>query len=363
MTSEHPFDLEPTGASPGNEDLAPGEAELDWREREGAAPRRRRRKAGRPARRSRSPGTHLTKEGSPGKLGRLLGWIVAPTFYYLLGFFSLVALILALFNPVFGVVSRQWPHEVLGLGDSPFVWGPDAARATTLLATLLGYVIALLMRPGPGRGVVVVLGTAISWLAFQPEPSVLGYFMLPIVVALVAGALFSSGGTPRSRRRTRQLLFVGLVLLGAQLFLPWDPGRLSRQRVEQPYVSTMSSTIDLYMNPPWDFLQETDSGYLELIGLHLPATAAALMWLLGLLALLGLGRRWVRWAAGILLLILYFGVAWRFYGHGPSDPLLYNLDKWQIGAAGWAEHWYSHALAYALPFAAGCSEMLKGRST
>lgn len=342
--SDESFELEAANAQAGDDAPSPG-------------PRRSKRRAAD----AKGPATSLSWPQ------RIASPLVSPTSYYLIGFLLSVTVILALFNPVFGHLADFWPHEALGVGNLPFEWNGVTVRAITLLAVIAGYVLALLMRPGPARAVIVVTVTFLAFVTFQPAPAVLRYYVLPVALALVAGALIARVAPGKDRAR-KGVLIVGFALVAAHLFMPWDTTRVSEKQLRPGYYSTAIATLDYYRNPPESVLNPSGSedasaldAYGNLFLLHAPGTVACLLFLVALAALLGLGGRWARWTAGVLMIGVFLSWALAHFLHGQSDQAFAHLASWQAGLRALSEHWHESSMAYSLALAGAVAELVRGR--
>ncbi len=299
---------------------------------------------------------------------RLLSPLVSPTGYYLIGFLLLLLALLSLFNPRFGTVANYWPHEILGLGSLSLVWDSATVRALCLVVVILGYIVALLMRPGVARGVVIAFVTFVAFVTFQPAPAHIRFYVLPIALALTAGALIART-QPNQEGARKAVLLVGFTLVAAHLFMPWDSARVNQKQLQEGYYNTAIATIDYYANPPEIIVkpegEEEAAGaatvYGNLFLLHAPATIACLMFLVALAALFGFGGRWARWAAGSLMVLMVFSWALANFLHGRGDPTHGGFPAWQAGLRVLAQNWHENTIGYALPFAGAVAEMVRGR--
>lgn len=300
---------------------------------------------------------------------RWLGWLTSSTVFYLLAFVLTTGLALAMFNPHWGAVAEAWPHQVFEV-DGAFAWTPTAARAATLFVAIVALVIALLWRPGRTRGAIALLGTGVALVAFEPAPTELATWILPLATATVGGALLVRGGG-----RTRQaVLLVGLAILATDLFMPWSETRVMDAHLEPGYHSTATVQIHQLIHPDENllhFLPETGGdegerrpveGYLRILIITLPHTAALVMLLLGLIALAGLAGRWVPWVVGPLLILLTLLPAWLFYDAGHALPMRpEGVVDWQMGLRHWATIWPQRAIAWMLPLAGAIAELTRPR--
>jgi hypothetical protein len=355
MSDEHPFEVEPPGPEPGP-DVAP------------AAPKRsspvaRRRRQAR--RRSRL----AAEEAAPkpkGWLRRLATPLVSPTFYYLLGLLSVAGVALVLNNPYFGSVSKAWPHEMFGLGDTPFAWDGATVELIAFVLLALAYLIALCTRSGPWRATLVLVASVLAFVTFEGSPSALIYYVGPVLVAALAGALVARAFHPG---RTSRVFLVALLVLGAWLFLPWNDARVKARGLSGEYQCTACATVGALVDPPAAepavpdpyALEADENGIPERLMENLVPVVACLLFLAGLLVLCGAGGRWAHWAAGSLLLLLWLGTALALYLQGPDGADAGGLPAWQSGLQHWAERWYWNYLAYALPLAGAVAELTRGR--
>ncbi len=286
---------------------------------------------------------------------KFLGWIVSPTFYYAVGFVFSVVLLLSLYNPTWGVLAKVWPHDVLGAGPFAFEWNEHTTRILALLSLTVATCLALLMKPGRTRGIIVLAALTLVLSRFQPLASNLYGHILPIAIALTAGALLV-------RRRTgRTVLFLGVVLVAGQMLMPWDSARAMRKnQVSSAYVSTLQTTIDYYGNPPEEFLQ--DGGWPRVVMQLLPQTIGLAILAIGLLALLGLGGRWARWTAGCLMLLVFVGPLIHMWLAGLDRGNPDDLSAWQLGLGQIARELHASAMAYALLIAGVVADIGRPRA-
>jgi len=301
-------------------------------------------------RRGAAPAPPWQGAGSGDGIGRFFGWVVSPTFYYVLALASAVGVLFGLFNPAFGHAGRYWPYEALGDGADPLVWGPAQVRVIALLAPIVATIVALCMQPGRRRAVLVAVAFLLPLLAFEGP----AWPLLPALIGLLAGVLV--GGAPGQRHR--RLLAVALIVVGGLLGVP--RGLEADAGASTGHASSAVLLVEVYTNPPDAYFEEPDpdrpaagGGWLRILGEHQGETTGLVLLGMGLLALLGLGRRWVRWAAGGLLLSVYLGLlGWQFHTH---------WDGWEAGVAGWAGVWFGASAAYMLPFAGAVAELGRTR--
>ncbi|MDJ0522132.1 MAG: hypothetical protein QNJ90_08675 [Planctomycetota bacterium] len=355
MSEERPFDfdLEPKDEAPATTPEEPRAAP--------AAPApalkrtSRRVRAERPSKRSSVPDEAEAAGG--GKAARFLGWIVSPTFYYLLGFLTGVGVLLVLYNPHWGAYLRAWPHEVLGLGGGEFAWNPQTTRIITLLAVVLAFAIALVMRPGRGRSFIVLFAMVLALLRFEPPATGLHPYMLAVTMALVGGMLLV---VPASTPGRRVLLLVGVFLLAAHMFLPSEQTRIREAPLQGTYHSAALVTVNHYVSPPEGMIEE--SGLLMMLLRRLPSACGLLLLAVGLLSLIGLGGRWVRWTAGSLLVLAVLGSLVSLYNTGTDWPTYVGLDAWKAGVSHVADRWFPWSMACLLGLAGALSEIVGRRA-
>jgi len=349
MTHDSAFDLEPP-----NEASKEGAAASDPA---ASSPQRTRRSLRRTPRRPAHARGEAAADTAPGDANtsgaaRYLGWITSPTFYYALSFLSTVGLLLSLYNPSWGVLGKLWPHEVLGAGERVFHWNTHSSLVVALLALIATLVVGLLMKPGRARGIVTLMGVVIVLSRLQPPPGNLHGFVLPLAIALTGGALLAWRG-----RGLCVLLLLGTLLLAAQAIMPWDSARLTQHtEASSGYMSTLNSTLDYYGNPPPEYLEH--GSWPRVVMQHLPVTTALLMLVTGLLALVGLGRRWARWTAGSLLLLLFLGSLVHMSLAGLDRVDLQHLASWQMGATEIAKQLHASAIPYLLVLAAASADLV-----
>lgn len=298
-----------------------------------------RKRVARPQRASRS----AAPETKGGKLARWLRWIVSPRFYYSLGFLLTGYAIYALYNPGWGAMARMWPHEALGI-EGTFTWDLATAQLLTLIVLALALLVASFMRAGHRRGVLVAVCSGLVLVSF-------GTGAQPVALAglaLTGGALLA----PRGARRAA-LLMIGLGLLAAHLFMPWAPGRFTRGIDLAPsYQATAFDTIDALAAPKPGVVEAR--GWPRMILERIEPLVALLLAAVGLLALVGAGGRWARWAAGVLLLLLCGGALAELYRGGAEGA----EDAYQAGISAIALAWFGLAAAYVLNLGGAVADLL-----
>ena len=308
MTNGHPFDIEPPKRTRSTR----------------PAPRREKAAAA-------APETSLDR----GVAG-FFAWLVAPGLYLALGFVLAAGFLLCLYNPAWGALEARWPHEVFGLENGLFVFGPEDAHVTALLLTALGCLVALFCRPGPARGAVAVFGAAGLAAAYGPSggSDLWAPAWVPMLaIAAVGAALVARTGAQVEGRR-RMLLAAGTVALAATLFFP--AGGLA------------------YASPGLDHLDAmTDGTDLAEIVATLPVAVGLALLAVGLAALVGLGGAWARWAAGALLLILALTV--------PVHSLLSGDGGWTERLAALARAEFRAPWVWLLPMGAGLADLMRPR--
>ncbi len=289
---------------------------------------------------------HAAPGGKRGKAARFLGWIVAQRFYYAASFFITTGVLLALYNPSWGAAAKAWPHEALGLGGT-CAWDLATARLLALVVLALALLVATFGKTGRWRGALVVIAACLVITAYQD----VGPFAAVGGLALAGGALL----TPRGARRTA-VLSVGLALLAAHLFMPWAAERFTRGiDIAPSYQATAFDTIDA-LAAPKDGVVEA-KGWDGIIFEHLEPAIALLLAAIGLLALVGAGGRWARWAAGALLVLLCVGTLAQRYLEGAAGA----DDALQAGAVAAAGGWFALAAAYVLGLAAAVADLAVDR--
>lgn len=349
MSDEHPFELEPAASEP-KPDLA--------------APVRRRRQ---PDLRRRPRGRSEAEASEPrqGWLARLAVLLLSPRAYYALGLLVAAGFATSLYNPAFGVLRRAWPHEVAGLGGAPFVWGPDVALVLVFAVFAACCLVALCMRAGSARAAVVLFASLLVLVAFEDGTAGGGSGALPVLLAILVGALVARPQRSASRRRPHVLLILGFALVATWLFLPWDTARESARALPHGYHATALELAGGLLDPPADLaastvphaLEPPDPGWFRQLVPDLLPRVACLLLVVGALSLLGLGRRWARWAAGIVFLATWLATSVALYLRGCGG----DLGDWQAGLGSWAGSWHADLLPYALPLAAAVADLVPGR--
>ena len=289
---------------------------------------------------------------------RYLLWPVSPTFYYVVGLLSALGMLFIFFNPAFGSRADAWWFDVVR-ASAPLPWrGEFAGVATTLVLSIVGATVGLWLGRWRYRPAFMALVFAVPMLS-PPwnQRALLGNYWV-LGVALVGGVLLSA-----ARRRRRGHLFAACLLLAGLLFVPWG-GAVSKDNAgigfvpwsygnavadEDPeslaYKSLATEALASIRSPEpapeRTLFQSTHAPEFGILGLGMLA--------LGLLAWMGLGGAWVRWAAGALLLGTY---AWM-----TAAVVASGWDGWQGGAQAWADAFHGSSIAFLLPLAAAVSEL------
>jgi hypothetical protein len=196
------------------------------------------------------------------------------------------------------------------------------------------------MRRGPRRGRVVALFALLALAACLEDaaPLLLGG------LALTGGALLAPRGA-----RHGALLALGLGLLAAHLLLPWSAERFTRGIDLAPtWQAHAFDTIDAMAAPKPGVAE--DKGWVLLVLERLEGIVALLLAGAGLLALVGAGGRWARWAAALLLLLLFVGTLGRLYDAG-------SAASFEAAAGHVGRTWFGLAAAYVLCLAAAVADM------
>jgi hypothetical protein len=268
--------------------------------------------------------------GRPGALARALGWLLAPHLWILLGLAAAVALLLSLYNPVWGLRARAWPQVVaLAFEGGRYVFGPDDARVWALLLAAAAWLAALGLRSGRVRGTLVLAGAAALLLGTASPASHPGDWILAVAFAATGGALLA--------RRRGALLLTGAFVLAAWFFFPQAGLHPAAYTARGPdHVASLLDGVTC---------AEVRDGLASSVGLLLLAVGA--------LSLVGLGGRWARWVGGLLLLGLWatHGVdAW--LGAGGSAGWQEGLSAWARVAQAWPATWL-------LPAAVGFADLAR----
>ncbi len=225
-----------------------------------------------------------------------------PTSLLVVGFVLAVLTWLGYQNPFSNVNQPMpyWPWDLFrsnlaGGGGLSFTW--DAYRSVGLVGGLvvLGFLVLAIARSGPRRAVAIWVFVVIAAVLYWPDPERdIGF---PWEVASVLAAAFGAGAVLRARGgrvRERALLVAGAIALLALLLLPridestWSPLGWTAVR---PIVEVVTGSRPV----GFDHLLTTASG-LQLVGL-------ALLFVAGVVGLLGLGGRWLG-AATIAVAVL-----------------------------------------------------------
>ncbi len=305
---------------------------------------------------------------TPSRAARWLGWLISPTFYYLLVFLMSTGLALSLYNPYWGPAAPAWAHQVFTV-DGAFVWTSVQAQAAALLAAVALSAIGMLMPSGRGRGRLMLFTAGIMLVGFQGAPAELRIWILPLATAAVASCLLVRRQEASASHRI--VLLVAVAVLAANVLLPWPSERLSGRNLEPGYYATAVSQVSLMLNPPAELLVEAGvgeereqipiSGYLRMLVMSLPALIGTLMLALGVIGVLGLGGGWIRWVAGPALLILVLGTAFVLYDHGSGRTVEDGPEAWQEGLSFWSRAWASNGAGWALLLAGSIAELVRRR--
>ncbi len=249
------------------------------------------RRAARPARHRAAVDLPPPRDERPG--------LFSPSLFYFLGAVMVAATWLGHLNPRAPVIDghRLWPwqlfRENLAAGGDP-VFGWTYAHAIALVLAVVGlfYLIASLMRPTHGRGAAALLLTIPPIVLLWPDATTPVMYTVALVASIAAGAVILRHD---GRRLARGVLFVSTLLLGAMLFFPLPGDGTGYQArifdLSTPVRELLGDTMRLG-------LPRLGSGD----GVHL--MLLVILGVLGLLAAVGLRRRWVRIAAGVALLLL-----------------------------------------------------------
>ena len=292
---------------------------------------------------ARVPSAPATTE--QGKAARFLGWLAAPRWFYGATLAVTAVVIYALHNPDWGVASRSWPHEALGVGGT-FAWNLATARLLALVALAVALLVALCLRSSARRGRIVALFAVLVLATFRTDASPLMLGGL----ALTGGALLVPRGVHRGA-----LLAIGLGLLGAHLLLPWSAERFTRGIDLAPTWQTNAfDTVDALAAPKPGVVEA--KGWPGLVLDRLEDIVALLLAGVGVFALVGAGGRWTRWAAALLLLLLFWGTLGRLYQVGAVE----GADACRDGAVHIGRAWFGLAAAYVLGLAAAVADMAAG---
>jgi hypothetical protein len=303
---------------------------------------------------------------TPGGVARWLGWLISPTFYYLLVFLMTTALALSLYNPYWGPAAPAWAHQVFTL-DGGSAWGSVQAQAAALLVAIALSVLGLLLPSGRRRGQLMLFTAGLLLVGFQSAASELNYWILPLATGAVASCLVLRREGSAASRKT--VLLIAMAVLGANLFLPWSPERIAGKHLKPGYYSTASAQIHVMIDPPDELLVEAGpgdereqvpvTGYLRMLLMSLPALVGTLMFVLGIASLLGLGRGWLRWVAGPALLVLVLGTAFVLYDHGSGRTVDGGPEAWQEGLSYWGRMWASQGAGWVLLLAGAITELVR----
>ncbi len=296
----------------------------------------------------RTPRSTAPAGGGGGKLARWLRWMVSPRFYYGLGFLLTGYAVYALYNPGWGAMARMWPHEALGI-DGTFAWNLATAQLVALIVLALVLLVATFLPAGRKRGMLVAICSGLVLVSFSDGAQPVALAGL----ALTGGALLAPLGSRRGA-----LLMIGLGLLAAHLFMPWAPERFTRGIDLAPgYQATAFDTIDALAAPKAGVVEA--KGWPRLILERSEPIVALLLAGVGLLALVGAGGRWARWATGALLLFLCAGTLAHLYCGGAEG----SDEAYQAGISAIALAWFGLAAAYVLNLGGAVADILGDRST
>ena len=270
---------------------------------------------------------------------------VSPRTYYAVGFGLTAMLLWIQFNADFGTAARTTVWELFRTAST---WDKVYALAVFLLVSAAGYLLAAVMPAGPTRG---LLGIAVGLLAFvtlAPKPEDLLEFMLPVSTAVLVGTLLATrGGLARTR-----VMIIALALLTSLFFMPVPAQRLAEGGASPTsYGSEAAGLVDVYLNPPADMEDSRWQVFLIKIG----STFSLFIYLVGLLALLGLGGRWSSWAGGLLLSGLVIGWSLVAYFHGSAGDVAHPV--WR-GLANLGAVWQLWFLPFLLPLAAAVTDLV-----
>lgn len=259
-----------------------------------------------------------------------------PLAVHLLALVGVAGLGLCLFNPEFGALARAWPHDVFAEAR----WTPHAARAGAIALLTLLLLGGLVWKPSRTRGWFLLLAVGATLLVFVPGDRMdLVPFRLPLAVAAVAAALL----VPGARCQARGGLLVGVAVLAALLFMPWDveriqattPGPAGYQATALADLGAMADGADRASVPAPTPTPAGGPAHVEVEGRFgvilwlLPTVVGLLLLALGLLARV-VPPVWSGVLAGFGLLLAVVG---------PGIALaVYTADPWlAVGEATWAE--------------------------
>lgn len=227
--------------------------------------------------------------------------------------------------------SAGWPWTLFQTEGGAVTFRWDAAHVFTALGAF--FAVFFLLTPfGPAirsRGATVLTVVALG-LVILPPLTILDRMVA--LLGLAAAAILAREGL-RDGEGGRGFVFVALLLLGACLFFPIQPPGEAYDAV------ALSVGERLFVDGPFgDVILEPQTAVVLL---------SAVMLALALLSWIGLGGRWMVWAAGVTLYIGVFGtLALAWHAAGDASTCQEGLAALVIGLP-------AVFLAFTLPLAAG----------
>lgn len=352
---QSPFDLEPEGATPAEPTPPPAPAPAPTPTRT----RRRDRTAEEKPKRVRRRDVKADATAEAADAGGGIVWKIftSPRHFYVLSAVMSAALTFALFNPSFGAQSPEWFWEVLktgGMGQA-YTWNPALLQAALLPLMTLAFLAAALTKAGPARGWWVAAWVFIAFVTFQIERDQLQYLVPLILSGAGVGLLIRRADGSRDTRG----LVIMILALGSFLFMPVPPR--GEHAHPHKYVAQAVGLVQALVDAPAldEAAAESDSGLtkrLKLLLYGLPQYVMLLVFILMLLAVMGLDGRWLGYTAASLLFTLIIATTILNWQRGSATLPPMGMPDWQDwwgGATEAALSWRARFTLF-LPALAGC---------
>ncbi|MDJ0975617.1 MAG: hypothetical protein QNJ98_14235 [Planctomycetota bacterium] len=357
-TGRSPFDLEddPVGATPADAPPEVAAAPAPVRARPERSTRTRARREAAPA----APG-----EQTGGGFARFVeGFFTGPRWFYALTSVMSAVLLFVLYNPEFGLQARVWFWEALqGKGPAyPYAWNPTLLQAAALPLLSLAFAAAALSGDRRGRSLWGAFWVLMAFVTFQVARDELRYFLPPIVAAAGVGFLIRHG---RGERAT-QGIWIVVIVLAAFLFLPLPESKAGIGSTDlggTGYRCAAIGLVDLMIDAPGPPEDGALTRRAKLLLLEVPQYVTLLVFVLLLMAGVGIRGRWLGHTGGALLLIFLIAFSWLQYdlGSAQMDVETVGGPDWWNGARQIGDAWRARLLVFLPALAAVMAECRLGR--
>lgn len=310
-----------------------------------------------PPKRARTPRGTRTRSrraaAEPGQPGGwkavLAGFFTSPRWLYGVSALLSALLLFALYNPSFGLQGKVWFWEALqGQGAFyAYAWNPSLLQAAVLPLITLAFAAAAFSGDARGRGLWAAFWVLIAFVTFQIGRDELRYYLPPIVAMAGAGLLIRRA---RGEGAT-QAIWIVLLVLGSFLWLPLPESQASAGATDfgtRAYRCSAIGLVDLLIDTPGS----DDDGAIvrraKVLLLEVPQYVSLVIFVLLLLAALGLRGRWMGTASGALMWIFLFAFTWLQFDLGSAEMDVETVGgpDWWNGARQVADAWRSRFLVF-----------------